>query len=108
MKNLKTQMHSTMNFSSKVINEYQCFKCGNLIKVTKLVINGKTRIADWCKVCDDRQLEKEALQAYENLRDSKRERLFNEFSLISEGLKKQPLKTIILLMKLFQKRRRSL
>ena len=88
MKHLTKKINNMTNFSSYVIKEYSCPKCRELIKVVRLEINGKVRVANRCKVCDDRELEKEALQAYKNHQISKRERLFNDFSLISEGLKK--------------------
>ncbi|MFU1991977.1 ATP-binding protein [Priestia megaterium] len=87
MRNLTKMINNTMNFSSHVIKEYKCGKCGELIRVIRLVINGKVRIANRCKACDDRELEKEALQTYKDLQVSKRERIFNDFSLISDGLK---------------------
>ncbi|WP_374187296.1 ATP-binding protein [Priestia aryabhattai] len=88
MKNLTKEINNMTSFSSRVIREYKCNKCGELIKVLELVINDKIRIANRCKACDERELEREALHAYNNLKNSKRERLFNDFSLISEGLKK--------------------
>lgn len=88
MRILKSQVHNTINFSSEIIREYPCPECGEMVKEFKVIVKGKVNVTDRCKVCDDRQVEKKAFLAYKELQISKRECIFNEFSLISEGLKK--------------------
>lgn len=88
MKSLKSQVHNTMNFSSEIIREYPCPECGEMVKELKITVKGKINVTDRCKVCDDRQVEKAAFQAYKKIQISKRECIFNEFSLISDGLKR--------------------
>ena len=76
----------TMPSNFKIINTYECPKCGSSINVIKSTFKGKEITVDKCLECENISLEKECTSYYNEREARKSEELFNKYSVVTSDI----------------------
>jgi len=75
-----------MPFKFKTLKTYDCPKCGTPVNVIQIVRNGEEVKVDKCLCCDNKRLQDECNQYYQDREIRKAQSLFNKFSLITNDV----------------------